>query len=236
MEEEKTNLRLDVDVQKLEMERLRKGKARAEEDLDSLKTDYKKLRSSMRTAGLGKTSEQWRKEVQEEKNKADRWETRFQEVQTQNETLKKSLSENQKEKGELENRVSELEESLHRHRNRNSVMELKASLSRIEEMKRRIEELEATLRSCEMRIEHMRSNEDRQTEQLHYFQNQVRDRDQIMGEAVLQIREVADHLQTLAVQADVLSVKYELESSRGQELASLLRRIRILSFRAKSYM
>ncbi|KAL1071439.1 hypothetical protein V6Z11_D11G089500 [Gossypium hirsutum] len=236
MEEEKTNLRLDVDVQKLEMERLRKGKARAEEDLDSLKTDYKKLRSSMRTAGLGKTSEQWRKEVQEEKNKADRWETRFQEVQTQNETLKKSLSENQKEKGELENRVSELEESLHRHRNRNSVMELKVSLSRIEEMKRRIEELEAALRSCEMRIEHMRSNEDRQTEQLHYFQNQVRDRDQIMGEAVLQIREVADHLQTLAVQADVLSVKYELESSRGQELASLLRRIRILSFRAKSYM
>ncbi|XP_016750978.1 uncharacterized protein [Gossypium hirsutum] len=218
------------------MERLRKGKARAEEDLDSLKTDYKKLRSSIRTAGLGKTSEQWRKEVQEEKNKADRWEIRFQEVQTQNETLKKSLSENQKEKGELENRVSELEESLHRHRNRNSVMELKASLSRIEEMKRRIEELEAALRSCEMRIEHMRSNEDRQTEQLHYFQNQVRDRDQIMGEAVLQIREVADHLQTLAVQADVLSVKYELESSRGQELASLLRRIRILSFRAKSYM
>ncbi|MBA0877506.1 hypothetical protein Goshw_018529 [Gossypium schwendimanii] len=44
---------------------------RAEEDLDSLKTDYKKLRLSMKTAGLGKTSEQWRKEIQEEKNKAD---------------------------------------------------------------------------------------------------------------------------------------------------------------------
>ncbi|MFQ6654703.1 hypothetical protein Gotur_025581 [Gossypium turneri] len=49
------NLRLDADVQKLEVERLRKGKARAEEDLDSLKIDYKKLRSSMRIAGLGKT-------------------------------------------------------------------------------------------------------------------------------------------------------------------------------------
>ncbi|XP_016706924.1 coiled-coil domain-containing protein 102A-like [Gossypium hirsutum] len=215
IEEEKTNLRLDADVQKLEMERLRKGKARAEEDLDSLKTDYKKLRSSMKTAGLGKTSEQWCKEIQEEKNKADRWERRFQEVQTQNETLKRSLSENQKEKGELENRVSELEESLHRHRNRNSVMELKASLNRIEEMKGRIEELEAALRSCEIRIEHLESNEDRQDEQLHYFQNQVRDRYHIMGEAVLQIQEVADHLQTLAVQADVLSMKYELESSRG---------------------
>ncbi|MBA0635160.1 hypothetical protein Godav_029056 [Gossypium davidsonii] len=205
IEEEKMNLRLDADVQKLEAERLRKGKARVEEDLDSLKTDYKKLRSSMRTAGLGKTSEQ-------------------------------CLSENQKEKGELENRVSELEESLHRHRNRNSVMELRASLNRIEEMKERIEELEAALRSCEIRIKYSEANEDRQTEQLHYFQNQVRDRDHIMGEALVQIREVTDHLQTLAVQADVLSVEYEFESRRGQELASLLKKIRVLSIRPKSYL
>ncbi|MBA0667932.1 hypothetical protein Goklo_000935 [Gossypium klotzschianum] len=51
MEEEKINLRLDMDVQKLEAEKLKKGKNKAEEDLDSLKTDYKKLHLSMRTAG-----------------------------------------------------------------------------------------------------------------------------------------------------------------------------------------
>ncbi|MBA0638526.1 hypothetical protein Godav_025109 [Gossypium davidsonii] len=51
-----------------------------------------------------------------------------------------------------------------------------------------------------------------------------------------QIREVADYLQTLAVQADILSVKYELELDRGQELASLLRKIKALSVRAKPYM
>ncbi|MBA0780260.1 hypothetical protein Gotri_004384 [Gossypium trilobum] len=44
MEEEKMNLRLDMDVQKLEIEKLRKGKNKAEKDLDSLKTNYKKLR------------------------------------------------------------------------------------------------------------------------------------------------------------------------------------------------
>ncbi|MBA0788421.1 hypothetical protein Gotri_027387 [Gossypium trilobum] len=103
-------------------------------------------------------------------------------------------------------------------------------------MKERIEELETALQNCEIRIEYLEANEDRQNEQLHYFQNQVRDRDHIMGKAVVQIREVADHLQTLAVQADVLSVKYELESSQGQELALLLRKIRVLSVRAKSYV
>ncbi|MBA0789252.1 hypothetical protein Gotri_027817 [Gossypium trilobum] len=94
-------------------------------------------------------------------------------------------------------------------------MELRASLRKIEEMKERIEELEKTLQNCEIRIE---------------------SRDNIMGEALVQIREVVDHLQTLAVQTDMLSVKYELKSSRGQELASLLRKIRVLSIRAKSYL
>ncbi|KAL1091636.1 hypothetical protein V6Z11_D07G171000 [Gossypium hirsutum] len=77
MEEEKVNLRLDIDVQKQETEGLRKGKRKVEEDLNSLKTDYKRLRLSVRTAGLGKTSEQWRQEIQEEKTKAGRWEERF---------------------------------------------------------------------------------------------------------------------------------------------------------------
>ncbi|MBA0873974.1 hypothetical protein Goshw_009940, partial [Gossypium schwendimanii] len=62
----------------------------------------------MRTTGLGKTSEQWREEIQEEKNKADRWERKFQEVQVRNKALERSLSENRKEKCELKDRVAEL--------------------------------------------------------------------------------------------------------------------------------
>ncbi|MFQ6670966.1 hypothetical protein Gotur_035656 [Gossypium turneri] len=77
-------------------------------------------------------------------------------------------------------------------------------------MKRRVEELEVALQNCEI--------------------------DHIMGEVVAQFRKVAYYLQTLAVQADILSVKYELESDRGQELASLLRKIKALCVRAKSYM
>ncbi|MFQ6657724.1 hypothetical protein Gotur_027279, partial [Gossypium turneri] len=136
-------------------------------------------------------------------------------VQARNEALEKSLSKGQKEKGKLKDRVVELEGSLRQHRSRNSVVELKASLSKIEEMKGKIEGLEAALRNCEVQIEHLEGKEGRQNEQLHYFQNQVRDRNHVMGEAVVQIREVADHLQALAVQADTLSVKDELELDRG---------------------
>ncbi|KAG8480383.1 hypothetical protein CXB51_025105 [Gossypium anomalum] len=236
LEEEKMHLRLDADVQRSEAEKWRKGKTKAEEDLDSLKTDYKKLRLSMRTAGLGKTSEQWRHEIREEKANTNRWERKFREAQARNEDLEKSLSESRNERGELRARVAELEKSLHQYRNRNTATELRASLSKIEEMKGKIEELEASLQNCEMRIQFFEVNEERWKEQLHHAQDQVRNRDYLMGEAITQIREVADYLQTLAVQADTLSVKYELESDRGQELALLLRRIRTLSVRAKFYL
>ncbi|MBA0789434.1 hypothetical protein Gotri_027004 [Gossypium trilobum] len=94
MEEENMNLKLDADVQKLEVERLIKGKTKAEEDLDSLKTDYKKLRLSMRTAELGKTSEQWREEIREEKNKANRWARKFQEKSKFCKGIESKLEEN----------------------------------------------------------------------------------------------------------------------------------------------
>ncbi|MFQ6652226.1 hypothetical protein Gotur_024194 [Gossypium turneri] len=71
-------------------------------------------------------------------------------MQRRNEALEKSLSESQKEKGELKDRVIVLERSLRQYRSRNSTIELKASLSKIEEMKERIEELEMVLQNCEI--------------------------------------------------------------------------------------
>ncbi|MFQ6653424.1 hypothetical protein Gotur_024837 [Gossypium turneri] len=103
-------------------------------------------------------------------------------------------------------------------------------------MKKRIEELETELQNCEIQINHLKANESHSNEQLHHFRSQVKSRDHLIEEAVVQIREVADHIQTLAVQADTLRVKYELESDRGQELALLLRKIRVLGTRAKSYL
>ncbi|KAK5817698.1 hypothetical protein PVK06_022626 [Gossypium arboreum] len=236
LEEEKMQLGLDVDAQKLEAERLRKGKNKAEEDLESLKTDYKKLRRSMRTAGLGKTSEQWRHEVRKEQSKANQWEEKFRDTQAREGALKRSLVESQNEKEGLKIRVSELERLLYQYRSRNSAIELKASQSRIEELKKNIEELKTALQNRELQIELLEVNNERWKEQLHQSQDQVRSRDYIMGEALTQVREVADHLQTLAVQADVLSLKYELETDRGQKLAWLLRQVKALSIRAKPYM
>ncbi|KAK5826366.1 hypothetical protein PVK06_021284 [Gossypium arboreum] len=236
LEEEKMHLRLDADVQKLEAEKLRKGKKKVEEDLDSLKTDYKKLRMSMRTVRLGMLSEQWRQEIQAEKAKVDQWKKRFHDARARESALEKSLVEGQGEKEMLVARVAELEKALYQHPGRNSDIELRASLSRIEDLKGKVEELETALQNCELRIELLESNNEQWKEQLRQSQDQVRDRDHIMGEVVAQIREVTDYLQTLEVQADVLSVKYELESDRGRELACLLKKVKTLSIRANLYM
>ncbi|MBA0879893.1 hypothetical protein Goshw_006491, partial [Gossypium schwendimanii] len=69
LEEKKICLGLDVDIHKMEAEKLKKGKNNAEEDLDSLKIDCKKLRLSMRITSVGKTSEQWQQETRKKKPK-----------------------------------------------------------------------------------------------------------------------------------------------------------------------
>ncbi|MFQ6654973.1 hypothetical protein Gotur_025727 [Gossypium turneri] len=57
-----------------------------------------------------------------------------------------------------------------------------------------------------------------------------------MGEAVTQLREVANHLQTLAFQANMLSLKYKSKLDRGLKLAWLLRKVKNLSIRVRSYV
>ncbi|MFQ6661085.1 hypothetical protein Gotur_029364 [Gossypium turneri] len=80
-------------------------------------------------------------------------------MQRQNEALEKSLSESQKEKGESKDRMIVLEGSLRQYQNQNFTIELKASLSKIEEMKKRIEELETALQNGEIQIKHLKANE-----------------------------------------------------------------------------
>ncbi|XP_017640064.1 uncharacterized protein LOC108481444 [Gossypium arboreum] len=190
LEEEKMKLGLDADIHKLEVEKLRKGKNKAEEDLDSLKTDYKKLHISIRTAGLGKTSEQWRQEIKEKKTRADHWEKKFQDVRVREDALKKSLLESQSEKERLRAWVAELEKSLHQYRICNSVIELKASLGKIDELKKKIEELETALQDSQIRVEILEANSEHSKEQLCHSQDQIRNRDYVMGEAVTQVRKL----------------------------------------------
>ncbi|MBA0786237.1 hypothetical protein Gotri_025150 [Gossypium trilobum] len=83
LKEEKMSLGLDVDIHKLEAEKLRKWNNKAEEDLGSLKTNYRKLRLSIRTAGL--------------------------DARAQESALEKNLLECHNEEARLKARVAELE-------------------------------------------------------------------------------------------------------------------------------
>ncbi|MBA0670297.1 hypothetical protein Goklo_024845, partial [Gossypium klotzschianum] len=96
--------------------------------------------------------------------------------------------------------MAELERSLHQYRSRNSAIELKVSLNKIEKLKGKIEEFKAALQNCELRVELLETNNEHWKEQLQRSQSEIKDKDHIMGEVVTQVREVADHLQTLAVQ------------------------------------
>ncbi|MBA0767157.1 hypothetical protein Gotri_016102, partial [Gossypium trilobum] len=99
---------------------------------------------------MGKTSKQWRQEIKEENIKADQWEKKFQDARVRENALERDLLESQNENVGLRAWVAELERSLHQYRSHNFVIELKASLNKIEELKGKIEELETALQNCEL--------------------------------------------------------------------------------------
>ncbi|XP_052876210.1 tropomyosin-1-like [Gossypium arboreum] len=176
----------------MEVEKERKEKRKIEEDRDDLKEHYKKAQVSLRRAKIGGSSDQLQKEVQERKARAEYWEKKFQEMQSRNLALE------EENKG-LKSKIIELGRSLRWHRNHDSTVELK-------ELKSKVENLEAALQEGKLQIEQLETQGDYLKGELHRFRGQIRERDHVMGEAIAQIREVAEYVQDLAVRADVLSM------------------------------
>ncbi|KAK8978445.1 hypothetical protein V6N11_008756 [Hibiscus sabdariffa] len=116
-------------------------------------------------------------------------------------------------------------------------LQLEAQLAASQEenamMKEQVKDLECSLQTWQEELESFKELQEyekaRWEAQLQHSQDQVRNHDHIMSEALVQVKEVAEHLQTLAVQADVISVQTELESTQGKRLTSLLREIKLLA-------
>ncbi|MBA0641761.1 hypothetical protein Goklo_026272 [Gossypium klotzschianum] len=105
-------------------------------ELEIIKQDFEK-----RSSEVEKKIEQ----LEEEKMQLGLEIDKCQDARVREDALERDLLESQNEKVGLRARVAELERSPCQYRSRNSAIELKASLNKIEEFKRKIEELETTL-------------------------------------------------------------------------------------------
>ncbi|KAL4383767.1 hypothetical protein GQ457_15G016490 [Hibiscus cannabinus] len=174
-------------------------------------------------------------EIQGEKDKANHWEKRYRETSSRRLALEQELTKHRAENVNLRGHVVELEESLQEYRDQSSTVNEENELLRSQ-----IDDMETALQDCQGQIANF--EEIRECNDLHWqaklerSQSQVEERDRSMIQAVAQVREVADHLQTLAVQADLLSLQTETESDRGKKLAWLFKKIKILGVRAKRYI
>ncbi|MBA0728108.1 hypothetical protein Golax_001040, partial [Gossypium laxum] len=95
---------------------------------------------------------------------------RIRHARVREEALKRDLLESQDEKVGLRAWVAKLKRSLHQHRSCNFAIELIASLTKIKELKRKIEELEATLQNCELRVELLETKNEHSKELLQRSQ------------------------------------------------------------------
>ncbi|XP_040950466.1 uncharacterized protein [Gossypium hirsutum] len=107
------------------------------------------------------------------------------------EKVRKEKKEEKENKG-LKTKVTELVRSLRWHRNHDPTVELK-------ELRSKVEDLEVALHDGELQIEQLEVQENCIKGELHQVKGQVRDRDYIIGEAIAQIREIAEYVRDLAL-------------------------------------
>ncbi|KAG8482766.1 hypothetical protein CXB51_023957 [Gossypium anomalum] len=191
-------------------------------DVEFQKMEVKKERKEKRKIEEDRDDLKEHYKRAQEKARAEYWKRKFQEIQVQN----LALEENNKG---LKTKVIELGRSLRWHQNHISTVELK-------ELKIKVKDLEVALHDGEFRVEQLTAQEDYLKGELHQARGQARERDHVIGEAIAQIREVAEYVQDLAIRADVLSLMYSSSSNVGRELALLLDRVKALGLRAKAYL
>ncbi|KAG8500699.1 hypothetical protein CXB51_004508 [Gossypium anomalum] len=140
---------------------------------------------------------------------------------------------------ELEKRIAKLEEEK-MYLSLDVDKEVQEEKARAEYWEKRFQEilsqdlaLEEENKGSKTKLE---AQEDYLKGELHQSRGQVRERDHVMGEAIAQIREVAEYVQDLVVRADVLSLMCGSLSDIGRELALLLDRVKTLGIRAKAYL
>ncbi|KAL4310953.1 hypothetical protein GQ457_01G016130 [Hibiscus cannabinus] len=150
---EKTQLKCQLESQEREMERLRKGKNKANEDLSGLQQDYKKICASAKYAGLGKSPSKWKVEIQGEKDKANHWEKRYRETSSRRLALEQELTKHRAENVNLRGHVIELEESLQEYRDQSSTVNEENELLRSQ-----IDDMEAALQDCQGQIANLKKS------------------------------------------------------------------------------
>ena len=221
---------LDLGIKDKEVETIRKGKAKVEEDLTDLKQEYKKLRTTARNADLRKTPQQWQQEVQVEEEKARTWQGKFSENQSQ---LNRAETELARSRVEIEQLRAQLAASVHL---RDMTSELQASHTRNELLKKHIQELEIRYRQSRDQLAMLERVLEQGEAQFQDAHHQIQARDQVMGSAIVQIRRVAQHVQNLSASAEIIALNIEPSSDRVQRLAWLLEEIQTLGARARAFL
>ncbi|KAG8472782.1 hypothetical protein CXB51_034728 [Gossypium anomalum] len=119
--------------------------------------------------------------------------------------------------------------------------EVQEGRTRAEYWERKFQEMQSQNLALEEESKGLKTKVIELGKSLRWHQNhnptvEVEERDYVIGEAIAQIRELAEYVQDMAIRADVLSLMYSSSSDVGRELALLLDRVKALGLRAKAYL
>ncbi|KAL4363998.1 hypothetical protein GQ457_04G027510 [Hibiscus cannabinus] len=231
-----------------------------EKELNRVNVDFKDLKGichnleiKIKNSGLRKTPEEWEAGLRDRENDTKRYikmlrtkeeqvgelSAHLQAARQVNETVSRDLMASHAQNLELQEQLTMLQEILQVHQQQNLAAELENAQSENETLKEFIAALKDALQQHKDLIdelqESMKMNDDNWDLQLQFARGDIKVREELMGEALIQIRRVAESVTSLAKEAERLKFWINPSTHFAKEWMEFLRRFKQLGERARPY-
>ncbi|KAG8502577.1 hypothetical protein CXB51_001159 [Gossypium anomalum] len=193
LQEENYQLKMEVQVERSRTEKVQREAEIMRNDLRDLHLENKKLRSTIKNSGLGKSTAEWKEEISNIKEGMEFWKGK---AKREGEKAARAAIELRRKNVEYEMVTAEFANSQSEH----------------QELKRRVRDLENMLQSHQQQLDNLlkalEEKNDQYDRDMHAYEGSLQEREMQLNFLINEIRQVAVQVVQLSDEAEVLSCQF----------------------------
>ncbi|KAG8496208.1 hypothetical protein CXB51_009166 [Gossypium anomalum] len=193
LQEENYQLKIEAQVERSRTEKVQREAEIVRNDLRDLHLENKKLRSTIKNSGLGKSTAEWKEEISNIKGGMEFWKGK---AKKEEEKAARAAIELRRKNAEYEMVTTEFANSQ----------------SEYQELKRRVRELENMLQSRQQQLDDLlkalEEKNDQYDRDMHAYEGTLQEREMQLNFLINEIRQAAMQVVQLSDEAEVLSCQF----------------------------
>ncbi|KAG8471714.1 hypothetical protein CXB51_036891 [Gossypium anomalum] len=193
LQEENYQLKIEAQVERSRTEKVQREAEIVRNDLRDLHLENKKLRSTIKNSGLGKSTAEWKEEIGNIKGGMEFWKGK---AKKEEEKAARAAIELRRKNAEYEMVTAEFANSQPEH----------------QELKRRVRDLENMLRSRQQQLDNLlkalEEKNDQYDRDIHAYEGTLQEKEMQLNFLINEIRQAAMQVVQLSDEAEVLSCQF----------------------------